>query len=231
MSDPLLPESDCCAFAATTTAAARTTTFDVDLFEEDDINQVLGCLHNDDSTFNDLDLFTSFIQEPPLQDRIVVSSEVSFHPPQDLFQLDMSQQQAYLSSQQQQQQQPVAAAAQVPFPSADLVHSSQGPSGGQIQEAVDELPEKPKRSLTAYNLFFKDERARLLKILPVKGKTSRKSHGKIGFAEMARTVAVNWKKISREEKMAYEYRSELDKKRFEVEYAAWKKALHKTAMV
>ena len=106
--------------------------------------------------------------------------------------------------------------------------SAPPPSSDTNQEGDNHtfIMEKPKRSLTAYNLFFKDERERLLRILPApdnKKKRSRRAHGKIGFAEMARTVAANWKTITLERKMEYEYQSELDKERFEREYAIWKK--------
>ncbi|KAL7580546.1 hypothetical protein ACA910_003673 [Epithemia clementina (nom. ined.)] len=46
---------------------------------------------------------------------------------------------------------------------------------------------------------------------------------------MARTVAAHWKQISPELKMEYESRSELDKERFEAEYAEWKKAQRRAA--
>ena len=204
-------------------ATAAQTTGDVDIFDEDEINQVLG-LH-DDSPFNDLNQYRSFIQANPPQDKIF-SSGFSFPPP-DLAQLDMPQ--SYFPSQPSTPLPTLADLSQsLKHPLAS--HCSAAPKRAVMTQEVAEVnkpekvPEKPKRFLTAYNFFFKDERARLLKILPVKHKTSRKAHGKIGFAEMARTVAANWKKISPEQKMEYEYRSELDKERFAVEHAAWKNA-------
>jgi hypothetical protein len=56
--------------------------------------------------------------------------------------------------------------------------------------------DKPKRPLSAYNLFFKHERGEILRATPdrVEGKP-RRSHGKIGFADLARNIAANWKSI------------------------------------
>jgi hypothetical protein len=55
----------------------------------------------------------------------------------------------------------------------------------------------------------------------VKGKKS-KSHGKIGFAEMARTIAALWKKIISEEKIEFDYLAEIDRERYEKERDIWR---------
>mmetsp|Transcript_22473 Transcript_22473/g.48944 ORF Transcript_22473/g.48944 Transcript_22473/m.48944 type:complete len:255 (-) Transcript_22473:134-898(-) len=72
---------------------------------------------------------------------------------------------------------------------------------------------KPKRSLSAYNFFFHDERIKL------------KAEGRIGFAKLARTIATKWKAVSQEVKMDYEYKAAIDLERYEKEYAAWKTAV------
>jgi len=87
--------------------------------------------------------------------------------------------------------------------------------------------EKPKRSLSAYNLFFQSERKKLLKALPKResrgGKTPRNSHGKMGFAEMARIISSRWKKISEEEKAPFDAMAKQDRLRYQREMLCWKR--------
>jgi hypothetical protein len=92
--------------------------------------------------------------------------------------------------------------------------------------------DKPKRPLSAYNLFFQAERAIMLgdaaavadkeKKKPNKKRVHRKSHGKIGFAEMARVIGSKWKSAKDEDKKSFEGRAEKERKRYEVELEAWK---------
>ena len=91
------------------------------------------------------------------------------------------------------------------------------------QEEEDGLPPKPKKSLSAYNIFFKTQRQLLLETLPVRGVKPRRSHGKIGFAEMARTIAGRWKSITDDEKIEFEKLAAADAERYDRELAAWKK--------
>eukprot|EP00523_Entomoneis_sp_CCMP467_P008515 CAMPEP_0168739038 /NCGR_PEP_ID=MMETSP0724-20121128/11246_1 /TAXON_ID=265536 /ORGANISM="Amphiprora sp., Strain CCMP467" /LENGTH=278 /DNA_ID=CAMNT_0008786407 /DNA_START=59 /DNA_END=895 /DNA_ORIENTATION=+ len=86
-----------------------------------------------------------------------------------------------------------------------------------------DLPPRPKRSLSAYNLFFQAQRKELLDALPsTQGKKPRKSHGKMGFALMARTISGRWKEISREDKKYFEGLAAVDMARYEREMAIWK---------
>lgn len=69
---------------------------------------------------------------------------------------------------------------------------------------------KPKRPLTAYNIFFKDRRKEILE---------RGSSG--GFAALARNIAAMWKSASNETKTYYTHRAADDKERYKREMAEW----------
>ena len=85
---------------------------------------------------------------------------------------------------------------------------------------------KPKRCLTAYNIFFQQERQRLLKSLPARaGVKSKKAHGKIGFAELGRAISRSWKSVTVEQKAYYRKLAAQDKKRYQREMEEWKAKL------
>lgn len=102
--------------------------------------------------------------------------------------------------------------------------------------------DKPKRPLSAYNLFFKRERERILKEQPdgnagapesnndsfgggtAKKRRHRKSHGKIGFAQLARHISERWNNIDAAEKSPFEAEAAIEKKRYQKELEIWKKA-------
>jgi len=104
--------------------------------------------------------------------------------------------------------------------------------------------DKPRQPLSSYNLFFLLERTRILdgtdhECFPItlsfvqrvvsaqKGRPKRphrKSHGKIGFRELARTVASRWKKIDDETRQVFQYQAMLEREAYEKEYAEWKES-------
>lgn len=99
--------------------------------------------------------------------------------------------------------------------------------------------DKPKRPLSAYNLFFKDERANILQAIPAKGdegeeeedkkeegeeqddddrkkgrKRKKAPHGKIGFESLAKTIGERWQKLEPERLEHYKELAAEDMKRY-----------------
>lgn len=180
---------------------------------------------------------------------------------------DMSEQSLLLYrrlQQQQQQQQMTNTAPQEPSPSwmssNDVVpndpYAESGILGpwsatsagllGKMAEASSDsknkksrkkCKDKPKRPLSAYNIFFKEERGRILEDLPeadpqpaVDGKPTRKRkkkpHRKIGFESLAKTIGQRWQELSPEKIEYYKGKAAEDMQRYKAqmeEYVAKQK--------
>jgi len=80
----------------------------------------------------------------------------------------------------------------------------------------------PKRALSAYNVFFKEERVRLLDEFKASEGTDTTDTPRIGFQEMARTIGSRWRNLSEEERKYYNSEAQSDTARYNKEMDAYK---------
>jgi HMG-box domain len=93
--------------------------------------------------------------------------------------------------------------------------------------------EKPKRPLSAYNIFFKIERQRMIEeqeeqhaaVVVAKGCGWPARAPKIGFAAMARTISQRWKTIDPLDKQELEYIAAVGRQRYYEEVEEWRRSM------
>ncbi len=114
--------------------------------------------------------------------------------------------------------------------------------------------DKPKRALSAYNIFFKHTRTRIINGLPDDGctpeeatraaieaiiansakprapRSNRKTHGKIGFGDLARKIGSQWRALDSEQRAIYEHYASLDMERYRSEVSIWKEKKEREAL-
>ena len=90
-------------------------------------------------------------------------------------------------------------------------------------------PGKPCRPLSAYNLFFKKERASMigqeavaLYADPLIKRMHRKTHGVVGFAEMAKMIGSKWKSLTEDDKKEFTVAAAVEKERYRKELDNWR---------
>jgi len=86
--------------------------------------------------------------------------------------------------------------------------------------------DKPKRPLSAYNIFFKEERGRILEKIPDSEaksgaggdaktrKRKKRPHGKIGFENLAKVIGQRWQELTPDQVEYYKKKAEEDMKRY-----------------
>ena len=81
---------------------------------------------------------------------------------------------------------------------------------------------KPRRSLSPYNIFFAIQRKKLLHKQRLKAQDKKDGHVHIGFANLAKIVAEQWKNIDPISKAELEEKAQQDKIRHTNEMREWK---------
>lgn len=121
----------------------------------------------------------------------------------------------------------------------DLIISQHqhAPEKPKQQQHWKKPKDMPRRPLSAYNLFFKSERQRMVSAATTSPSTPKNKRGKpkslgIGFGGMARTIAGKWKTISSVERSIFEGQARIEKARYHKEMVVWrmKEAAKKSAL-
>jgi len=89
---------------------------------------------------------------------------------------------------------------------------------------------KPKRALTAYNLFFKEQRELILAArrqsnnaldISMQSRLSKRRKNGVGFEEMGKMIGQRWKRLGSEMRLLYEAKAKEEKRRYRDELAAY----------
>ena len=103
------------------------------------------------------------------------------------------------------------------LPLASPPHSTMN-SQGQVASTI-----KPRRPLSAYNLFFQAERQKM--IAEREAAERMGTTPKVGFSGLAKTIAARWNKIDPHEKAHFEVLAREEKIRYKRAVSLWKKAV------
>jgi HMG-box domain len=111
----------------------------------------------------------------------------------------------------------------------------------KIRKGRKKPKDHPRRPLSAYNIFFKEERQRILNEIPDASpeekqigtktrKRKKNAHGKIGFENLAKAIGQKWQALNQEEIQYYKAQAEVDQKRYRDEMDVYnsskKKSVH-----
>lgn len=90
---------------------------------------------------------------------------------------------------------------------------------------------KPARPLSAYNLFFQEERATMLgddaptpEQESLKKRVHCKTHGKIGFIAMARAIGRKWRSLDSAKRKEFEDQAKILKEEYASKLLSWKES-------
>lgn len=78
--------------------------------------------------------------------------------------------------------------------------------------------DKPKRPLSAYNIFFRHERENLLY-----GNAAVTGPVKIGFSDLAKNIAGKWKRLDQDSRKIYEIQADFEQRRYKAEVEEWRR--------
>ncbi|KAG7354134.1 HMG high mobility group box-containing protein [Nitzschia inconspicua] len=126
--------------------------------------------------------------------------------------------------------------------SGDLEVDGGEDTGASMKKRTWRKPkDKPKRPLSSYNIYFQHQRERIVEgqtgeaspeeivqsveaILsrPATKRRHRKSHGRISFGDLARSIAESWKSVSPKARSIFDHYAERDSLRYKRELKVWK---------
>lgn len=157
---------------------------------------------------------------PSVVDSMIMKNDIGIDVPMDAFDFDL------LAPLQDSSPMPHEAPSSTePIPVLPKVHKAKGRSRVGSRKKPKN---KPKRPLSAYNLFFQAEREKIIRskkssASPPKdaNPNPKESRGKIGFAALARTIAARWKEIDASTLSVFEARAALEQRRYRREMAEW----------
>lgn len=118
----------------------------------------------------------------------------------------------------------IQSAPGIAMPNASTAKSTK-PTVHKKKKTWKKPADKPKRPLSAYNLFFQHERNRIVGDSPAGAdgtkRKHRKSHGKIGFESLAKTIANKWKTLDKASKRPFEQQAKREKAIYAKKLQAW----------
>jgi hypothetical protein len=111
--------------------------------------------------------------------------------------------------------------------SAELLGDMAITSSDKVKKVKKKAKNKPKRPLSAYNVFFKEERAKILEEISetntascasgTESEEKKKPRPKIGFQNLAKMIGKRWKGLDAQQIDLYKKKAEVDSARYREE--------------
>lgn len=103
--------------------------------------------------------------------------------------------------------------APAPAPTPTTLTKKSAPAILSVPSKEEALT-KPKRPLTAYNLYFHSERLRLIESRSTKNNKGKIVKGKVAFAEMARIISKRWNEADSSIRAPFCHKANVEKLRY-----------------